>query len=48
MKSRAGIHQALFLHFSLLAEFLIGKLPVHILDSRGLAIVNLTYDFLEI
>jgi hypothetical protein len=38
----AEIHQALLSHFSLLAEFLIGKVLVKGKDSRVLKLVNLS------
>ena len=38
---RVKIHQPLLSQFSLLAEFLIGKLPVKDYDSRVLTLVNL-------
>jgi hypothetical protein len=39
------IHQALLLHFSLLAEFLIGKRLVKETDSRVLKLVNLKPEY---
>ena len=39
------IHQPLLSHFSLLVEFLIGKVPVYNKDCRVLRLVNLTPDY---
>ena len=39
---RAEIHQPLLSHFSLLVEFLIGKVPAYSKDSRVLRLVNFT------
>jgi hypothetical protein len=41
LSSWAEIHQALLSHFSLLAEFLIGKVLVKGSDSRVLKLENL-------
>ena len=42
--ARAEIHQPLLSHFSLLVEFLIGKVPVCNKGSRVLKLANLTLD----
>ena len=42
LKSWGGIHQALLSQFSLLVDFLIGKVLVKGLDRRVLSLVNLT------
>ena len=44
---RAEIHQDLLSQFSLLVEFLIGKVPVKDWDSRYLTLVNLAPGLLE-